>query len=452
MNKKLITLAIAAAMAAPAAAMADATLYGKAHVSLDYVDVDPFANWGVPPVNSAQLASPSVAAGLFNLNYNAAIASGASPITASQFGLAAVNRYTNINKFNGWGMNQNSRASRIGVKGSEDLGNGLKAIYQIEFGVDLTNEARDSNIANGNRGTGGVNYTNSGIYLRNSFVGLAGNWGTFLMGRHDTPLKISTAKLDLFEDTLADYNYTIGFADVRADNTVTYISPSFAGLQFAGAIIPSGGATAGTGFNKNNDSIAGAYSLALIYSNGPFYASAAYENLGNKYWQNDDLPVGANTLGIPPTAQVYLGRPGYGSGADDYSYWRIGLGLLDWNGFTLDGIYESQSNVAGAPKDSDAQLWQIQAAYAFGNNAIKGMYGQSNLDHCVGSFAGSCTVGFNPGNGNPYLNAGNQDSWAVGLDHNFSKRTQAYLLYTQTSSDSENADWSGFSLGMIHSF
>jgi len=444
MNKKLITLAIAAAMAAPAAAMADATLYGKAHVSLDYVDVDPLASWGNPPINGAQLASPFDAADLYDVAYTAAIDRGASAIVARQAGLIAVNRYVSGQGFKGWGMNQNSRASRVGVKGSEDLGNGLKAIYQIEFGVDLTNEARDSNIANGNRG--------DGVYLRNTFVGLAGNWGTFLMGRHDTPLKISTAKLDLFSDTLADYNYTIGFMDVRADNAVAYISPSFAGLQFAGAIVPSGGATPGTGWNNNADGIADAYSLALIYSNGPFYASAAYESLGKKHWENLDAAIGPNDFGLPPTSQVYLGRPGYLGGADDWTYWRVGLGILDWNGFTLDGVYESHSNVAGAPKDSDAQLWQIQAAYAFGNNAIKGMYGQSDLDRCVGDFSATCSVGFSPLNGNPYTNSDNQDSWAVGFDHNFSKRTQAYLLYTQTSSDTDNADWSGFSLGMIHSF
>ena len=39
MNKKLISLAVAAALVAPAAAMADAVLYGKMNVSLDYVDV-----------------------------------------------------------------------------------------------------------------------------------------------------------------------------------------------------------------------------------------------------------------------------------------------------------------------------------------------------------------------------------------------------------------------------
>jgi hypothetical protein len=56
-------------------------------------------------------------------------------------------------------------------------------------------------------------------------------------------MKISTGKLDLFADTMADYNGTVGFRDLRADNVVAYISPSLAGFQLSGAIVPSGGAT-----------------------------------------------------------------------------------------------------------------------------------------------------------------------------------------------------------------
>ena len=109
------------------------------------------------------------------------------------------------------------------------------------------------------------------------------------MGRHDTPLKISTGKLDLFSDTMADYNGTIGFHDLRADNAVAYISPSWSGFQFCGCHRPSGGATgAGPGPEpqRSDASIAGAYSLAGIYSNGPFYASVAYESLGNELLQS----------------------------------------------------------------------------------------------------------------------------------------------------------------------
>ncbi len=48
MNKKLVTLAVAAAMAVPAAAMADATLYGKLNVGINYVDQDNgFEGWGL---------------------------------------------------------------------------------------------------------------------------------------------------------------------------------------------------------------------------------------------------------------------------------------------------------------------------------------------------------------------------------------------------------------------
>jgi predicted porin len=126
----------------------------------------------------------------------------------------------------------------------------------------------DDNIPGGNNG---------GISIRNSFVGLAGGFGTALVGRHDTPLKISTGKLDLFSDTVADYNGTVGFDDLRTDNTIAYISPSFSGFSFMGAMVAPGGGTAGSGLNINSDSLAGAYSLAAIYNNGPFYASAAYE-------------------------------------------------------------------------------------------------------------------------------------------------------------------------------
>jgi len=365
MNKKLLTLAVAAAMAAPAAAMADATLYGKIHLSIDYMDVEENASYGTP-------------------------------------GKAG---------FNGWDVQ--SRASRLGVKGSEDLGNGLDAIYQIEMQIPISDDA--DSITDNDRGR---------IKMRNSFVGLKGNWGSFLVGRHDTPMKSSTGKLELFGDTMADYNATVGFIDLRADNSIAYISPSFSGFQFAGAMIPTGGATVEGVENLDADGIAEGYSLAGIYSNGPFYASLAYEAFDSDQWQ----PTGADF-------------------AEDYSQWRIGLGLLDWNGFTVTGIWESQSDLAGID-DLDRDLWQIQAGYAFGNNMVKAMYGSADIDG----------IDFDEDIGDIVDEAfdGDVTSWAIGFDHNFSKRTSAYLLYTELSDDSiddlKDTDWSGFSLGMIHKF
>ena len=54
--------------------------------------------------------------------------------------------------------------------------------------------------------------------------------------------------------------------------------------------------------------------------------------------------------------------------------------------------------------------------------------------------------------------AGDKNTWAVGFDHNFSKRTQAYVLYTAVDDDNDDnilgtdQSWSGFSIGMVHKF
>ena len=426
MNKKLVTLAVAAAMAAPAAAMADATLYGKLNVGISYMDQeDGFNGWG--------------------LSDNKAIKSGwvnQGTVDGDEF----------IQVQNPFVPTAQGPANRIGVKGSEDLGNGLKAIYQIELGFSLS----DSN----NNGAVG----NEAITMRNTFAGLAGGWGTVLAGRHDTPLKISTGPLDLFADTMADYNNTVGFMDIRADNAIAYISPSFSGFTFAAAVHAGGGATAlGTGqlefydpitdkklfgsaagYNQNANSLADAYSFAGIYKNGPWYASLAYEGLNGNLACDTDW-----------------------CDAETWGKWRVGLGILDWNGFSLTGIYEGWDNgywVDGAKAD----LWNVQAGYTFGNFMVKAMYG-SNTQKDIAMGAGivenlatgagydacaGCTDDFN------------YKTWTFGVDYNMSKRTKAFLLYTANDADeldlidaagnyapqTQGIDWNGFQLGMMHNF
>jgi predicted porin len=446
MQKKLLTLAVAAAMAAPAAAMAEATLYGKLNMSIDYADVDNAIGTYYADPDGDPAPGNTV---YFGPNGNPIIRGGED--------------------FKGWGISGNGkympgkgRANRIGVKGSEDLGNGLKAIYQVELGLNLS--AKDNNIPSGS----------NGISYRNSFIGLAGNWGTFLVGRHDTPLKISTGKLDQFSDTMADYNGTVGFDDIRADNVIAYISPSFSGFSFAGAVVAGGGATAGAGANINEDSLAGAFSLAAIYNNGPFYASAAYESLDKDMFMNSATSLAGSGAcfdvnGDPTLSCNYVG--------DSYDKWRFGLGLLDWNGFTLSAVYENQENLPGGQTrsawtyiDADGtvrnvgvangvekqQLWQIQAGYAFGNNKVKAMYGavDRNDDKILGATQDVVSLD----NLRDDLE-GDRNTWAIGFDHNFSKRSKAYVLYTAVDDDNNGipgygtgSEWSGFSVGMVHKF
>ena len=190
MNKKILAAAVAALIAAPAV-MADVTVYGKVRQSVDMIDQD-----------EEILDGETVNSETDNIQIN-------------------------------------NHASRLGFKGSEDLGNGLKAIFKMEFGVGIS-DGKDV------------------MSKRNAYVGLAGDFGTVLIGRHDHPLKMSTGSLDPFADTAADYNkgYMEGLVDLRADGAIVYMSPNFSGLTVAGAILP--------GENNAADGIAGACGIERV--------------------------------------------------------------------------------------------------------------------------------------------------------------------------------------------
>jgi len=143
----------------------------------------------------------------------------------------------------------------------------------------------------------------------------------------------------------------------------------------------------------------------LMYSNNGIFASAAYEDL-------QDSAVGGS-VPVPDTA------------------WRFGLGWEN-DSFGIAGVYENQDDITGT--NIDADLYQISAKYMFGNNTIKGMWGQADVDF-----------------------DDNRDGWAVGFDHNLSKRTKAYILYADSENGlrtekSKGVDAKGFSAGMVHKF
>lgn len=137
------------------------------------------------------------------------------------------------------GMTVDSIASRMGIKGSEDLGAGLTAVYKFEFGVnpDVNNETTEKD--------DGTYKTKGNISARNQYVGLAGGFGTVLMGRHDTPVKMSQPT-DLFNDGSLDNRAmtNIGFlnskgGEDRIANVAAYVSPSFGGVTLVGALVPA---------------------------------------------------------------------------------------------------------------------------------------------------------------------------------------------------------------------
>lgn len=118
-----------------------------------------------------------------------------------------------------------SHASRLGLRGKEDLGGGLSAVWGTEVGLALDTSGGDW----GSRG---------------QYVGLSNkSLGTLIVGGQlNTPHKMATVKLDVFSDSLADYNGIIGQAsntgavgnravfDARGSNAIQYTSPSLSGV------------------------------------------------------------------------------------------------------------------------------------------------------------------------------------------------------------------------------
>ncbi len=368
MNKKLLAAAVVAAVAASPAAFADSTVYGKIHTSLDYADFD---------------------VGDFDLSESESITGGS------------------------WAVQ--SRASRLGFKGSEDLGNGLKAIYQIEFGI----------VADG----GDQQLSSDGLSrLRNTFVGLSGDWGTALIGRHDTPMKMAfyAQGNEVLGDSIIDLNSgssIIGvMQETRANNAIAYVSPNFSGFTVAAAMVPGEEVdnsliTPARPYNAEganaSDSLADHYSLGAMYSGNGLKASAGYELLDNQ-----------------------AGGVAAGAGNINMKTWQFG-GSYTMNNFMLGAGYQDTSNFGFADND-DYTAYTVSGMYNFGNNGIGAVYTHSKLDPDAASDPERKT-----------------DGWGLEGEHNFSKRTKVYAAYAwnkEKISGSDDTTDQRFSLGMIHNF
>jgi len=365
MKKSLIALAVAGAFAAPAfAASSNVDFYGQFRVSLDHIN-----------------------------NFNN---SGAGKALG------------------GWGMNDET--SRIGFKGSEDLGGGLKAIYQWESGFDPGyNGTISTSSAPGQVAAGGLGSE------RNTFVGLSGGFGTVLAGRHDTPYKLG-GSADLFADTLADAQNTGGRCiiceDLRVNNAIAYVSPEVSGFHAAVAIVPGNFQQSGPA-SKSLNSIADAYSMVGVYANGPMKVTAAYENL--------DHVSGA-------------GKAPNNSGKQ--SAWKLN-GAYTIGDLTLGATWEDIQKVGGDTTGADGSKmnnYLLSAAYGMGPITLAAQYGKRNPN----------------GSNNDLTDA------TLGVVYSLSKRTSTYVGYAHykvganislTGNALDNGQkLNAWTFGMNHSF
>lgn len=315
-------------------------------------------------------------------------------------------------------VNMKSTNSRIGVKGEEDLGNGLSAFFKLEYEVDVANDSSSGN-----------SFTS-----RDQYVGLGmDNFGTLRFGTASTAYKDPSKGIDFLHNTQLDTR-TIGLhsnlhsgkgeeGQGRGTNMVRYDSPSIAGFvltgtyQFDSNKQDNPPPACNTNPNCEDDD---PYSLGLTYKGGNLFANASYIDT-----QGDNDAA---------AAQFVL--------------------AYQWNDFSVHGIYEMDlglitaqrnnglgTNFArnGSADDDGADIYSVGATYTIGNNIIGVDWGQGDESNGVDGIGG---------NGDDLEE---YDVWRIGAWHSFSKRTGVYAGYSNTDYDKKGED-DRFALGIRHSF
>ena len=272
MNKKLIALAVAGACIAPAALAQTAnpvTLYGRVYVTLESIESK---------------------------------GTGGQP------------RRTRVQ----------DQSSLLGVRGTEDLGGGLKAFFQLE--TQFKPDQNDTTFAN-----------------RNSGVGLQGGWGSVVFGRWDMPFKTATIAVDPFGDltiggiTMA--NNDQGNFDVRAQNVIQYWSPAWSGVSLRLAMTSDETRTATAKPRMHGAS--------LTYTGGPIYVGYAYE-------QHKDASSASTTAGLTPVAGGYK-ETGHGL-----------FGSFTFGAFKFGALYEKFKKT----DRTDRKSWMANIIWTMGRNQL----------------------------------------------------------------------------------
>ena len=464
MQKKLIALAVASLASGAAFAQTNVTMYGIADAGYVYSTGD--AGRTNNPSGAQYPASTS------NFPYT-----GKNPV-----GIPGTNNFSGVQS----GL---LSGSRLGFRGEEALGNGLKAIFTLEYGLNIDDNS-------------GVGNSSSGVNARQQFVGLAGGFGSITLGRQYSPGYQATANNDpaagaAFEpqsflsnqagNTITPNN------NARWNNALAYTTPNWGGFSAkaiysfgetavaqpavaakpaypAFGVTPAKGAvaavSAGPANGTYNDNVTdatdnGRYAVGFNFANGPFNVDAVYQVRQQVTGTTADGWSPANSYSTNPAA----------TGKDILEYY-VG-GSFDLKVVKLMGSWQQQNDKNAL--NNDTSLWSLGAIVPVGNGNIH--FGYANLTMDQGRVK-------NPGYNAPYYTTpttadgagpaapagtaklnGSSQSAMLAYTYNFSKRTTLYSGYVWTQNDRDsmaNAPVAGvgakgednntFLAGLRHSF
>lgn len=267
--------------------------------------------------------------------------------------------------------------SRLGFKGTEDLGGGLSASFQLENGF---------NVDNGTFDQGGL------LFGRQAWVGLNGSFGSVKLGRQYTPLFNALDTIDPFgagmagDTTRIMFNggFVSGAIPLRTNNTINYSTPDMSGF--------TGAAAYGLGEKAGDSAANRELGLGLGYANGPINVQFAY----NK--QNQQTAVAPVTSNNDIKA-AFLG------GTYDF---KVVKAHLAYGESTVDNNIAPTTSVK-------TRNWLAGVTIPFGASTVMASYIRNNVRDISNS---------------------NSNQWALGYTYALSKRTNLYTSFARTTNDS----------------
>lgn len=307
----------------------------------------------------------------------------------------------------------NSEGTTLGFRGTVPLHHGLKGVWQIESLVNI-DQFGDPPTAH-THGTQPATYNDSELAGgHNSFLGLAGKWGTFLGGKHNTPFFDATLQFDLFHHLAGDVRSVMGRLpgvesgsgdhhggtfNVSASNTLMYKTPDYNGLSAEVAYF---------GLNETRVNVSDkprSYGANVRYGQRSYTVVAAYEAHDNY--------------------DTYADAPG--ETIDTVQGMMAGGMINFFDGQTIVGAFYEQlktdDDSALIPDDKRSGYYVNLRQKITPRNAIHVAYGVA--DDFVGNDGGAML--------------------ALGLFHDIGPTSQVYAVYAGT----DNETGSNFSTGAV---
>ena len=399
---------------------------------------------------AAQAQSSVTVYGILDMGY----AGGTSTVNNSAS--TPVNAKTNYSGFTSSG----EQSSRLGFKGSEDLGGGAQAIFTAEFQLYPSDQSLSGN-------------ANAGLFNRQSFIGLHKNGlGQATAGTQYTPVFNAFAATDaggvnnIVGDaihpysTLASANQaganSIGMSD-RVSNSLMAQSDKFSGFSVGGMLTDNsktapqtsataGGQTSATGWGLNAD-----YTWNKLYVTGAYQALKQVTTATNGsaaasiIWTSPQaagataVPVSGNGTAITTNAVNVIDNQGFVGATYDF-------GILKAYAQYITRTATSTANSADYVKRQAEQI----GVRSFITPTIEA-WGQAGL----GRYTAGTTV-TPTGSGVPTANF---LAWQLGSNYWLSKRTNLYAIYGYTSTSNAavgtttiSGNTNNYAVGMRHTF